>query len=44
MPESPALFDSLRHPMYRTRWLSFRGWLAVRIKRDAERLSWWVNP
>jgi hypothetical protein len=31
-------------PMYRTRWLSFRGWLAIQIKRKGERLSWWVNP
>ena len=29
---------------YRNGWLNFRAWLAIRIKRDAERLSWWVNP
>jgi hypothetical protein len=30
--------------LYRTRWLSFRGWLAIRVKRWGNTLSWWIQP
>jgi hypothetical protein len=36
--------NTMSEPLYRNRWLSFRGWLALQIKHKAERLSWWVNP
>lgn len=29
---------------YRTRWLDLRAWLAIQVKRQAERLSWWLQP
>jgi hypothetical protein len=29
---------------YRTRRAEARAWLAIRVKRWATRLSWWLQP